>query len=328
MMTITRRTLLSGTAALLAAPAILRPARAATRITVASLLGRDKPETLVWTRIAELVEAELPGAFSFNVVPNAALGAEREVAEGLRLGSIQASLLTLSALSAWAPGTQLLDLPFLFRDRAHFARTVNGETGRMLTEELTVQGFRTPAFVNYGARNLLAKEALVTPETVKGRRIRVIQSPLHGALWQAFGAYPTAIPIPETYNALQNGVVDMMDLTISASAGFRLYEVVPVTTRTRHIWAGGVVAFSASFWDGLDAEQRDVFERAAVTGARHFDELVMKDEVAATQLVEDNGGSFIEPDDRAAWERIGRSVWPAFAETVGGMARIEAAAAA
>ncbi len=64
-------------------------ARAATTLTIASLFGADKPETKIWVRIKEIVDAQLPGRFDFRIVGNAALGGEKEVAEGIRLGSVQ-----------------------------------------------------------------------------------------------------------------------------------------------------------------------------------------------------------------------------------------------
>src|SRR5690606_34759497 len=109
-----RRTFLATFAAALAAPALIGRAKAATPLIVASLLGDDKPETRIWTHIKNRVEQEMPGAFTFNIVPNAALGGEKEVVEGMQLGSIQASLSTLSNLSAWVPECQLFDMPFLF----------------------------------------------------------------------------------------------------------------------------------------------------------------------------------------------------------------------
>lgn len=107
-------------AATLAAPALMRPAQARTRrLTVASLFADDKPETKIWVKISELVEAKLPGRFHFNIVKSGALGGEKEVAENIRLGSVQASLSTVSSLSGWVPELQILDLPFLFRDSEH-----------------------------------------------------------------------------------------------------------------------------------------------------------------------------------------------------------------
>lgn len=328
MTNLTRRAF--GTLALagLAMPYV-RTARAAPQIvTTASLLGEDKPETRVWHHVAERLEERLPGRFSFRIVTNAALGGEREVAEGVRLGSIQASLSTLSALSGWVPETQALDLPFLFDDAAHLRRALDGETGEDLRARLVAQRFIAPAFINYGARHLLAKEQTTRVDQLEGLRIRVIQSPLHTGLWSAYGTQPTAIPIPETYNALQTGVVDAMDLTKSAYAGFRLYEVVPQVTETAHIWAAGILYFSAAFWNGLSEEERDAVAEASVEGAHFFDEAIVKDEMRSMEEAVAAGARVHEPEDREAWAEIARSIWPDFADQVGGMERIEAIRAA
>ncbi|MCL4068036.1 TRAP transporter substrate-binding protein [Pseudomonas sp. GX19020] len=325
-MTLTRRNLLlTATAAgLLAAPLLPRKARAATPITIASLFGDDKPETLVWVKFAELVEAKLPGAFHFNLVKNAALGGEKEVAEAIRLGSIQGSLSTVSALSGWVPESQILDLPFLFRDAAHLERTTSGVPGQRLQDLFRAQSFEVPAFINYGARHLLTKTPVTTPDQLQGVKIRVIQSPLHTQLWSAYDAVPTGIPIPETYNALSTGVVDAMDLTKSAYAGFKLYEVVPHLTETAHIWAAGVIYFSAAFWGGLSDDQKTVFTAAAVESARHFNELIVADEAASVETARAAGGKVHQPEDRAAWEAGAKGVWESLAPVVGGLDAIEA----
>lgn len=326
-MTLTRRSLVAGA---LAAPAVLAASRAlaASRtLTVASLLGEDKAETLIWKRIAETVAQRLPGRFDFRVVANAALGGEKEVAEGIRLGSIQASLFTVSALTNWVPEAQILDLPFLFRDRAHVKRAVKGPVGGDLARRFAAEGFQSLGYVNYGARHLLAKEPVTTPDAVKGKKIRVIQSPLHVELWKAYGALPTPLPIPETYNALKSGVVDMMDLTRSAYVGFRLYEVVPVLVETAHIWASGVAVIAAPFWATLTPEEKEVLRNAIAAATSYFDELILADEAAAAEVAAKAGGRSVPVEDRDAWVKGARGVWQMMADKVGGLDRVEALAA-
>ena len=318
------RTAATAAAALVLAPAIVGRAQARTALTVASLFGDDKPETQIWHRIRDLVEERLPGRFAFNIVGNAALGGEKEVAEAIRLGAVQASLSTVSALSGWVPQVQLLDLPFLFRDAAHVRATVSGEIGAELKHRLAAQGFVVADFINYGARHLLTREPVTRPEELRGKRIRVIQSPLHTRLWSAFGAVPIGVPIPETYNALQSGVANAMDLTKSAYAGFRLYEVVPCLTETGHIWASGVVCFAAAFWNGLDDEAKAALGQAAGEGAAHFDELIVADEERSIAVAAAHGGRVFQPEMREAWEEGARDVWRDFADIVGGLDRIEA----
>jgi tripartite ATP-independent transporter DctP family solute receptor len=326
---LTRRAVATGLAAtLLPMPFIARAHAAPKPLTVASLLGDDKPETLIWRKIRDLVEDKLPGRFAFNIVGNAALGGEKEVAEGLRLGSIQATVTTVSALAGWVPETQILDLPFVFADRAQVRRAVDGPVGADLRQKLAAAGFVTLAHINYGARHLLAKTPATTPDAVRGKRIRVIQSPLHVDLWKAYGALPTPLPITETYNALKSGVVDFMDLTWSAYAGFKLYEVVPVVVETAHIWATGVVHLSASFWASLTAEERTVFTEAARAGALYFDDLIAADEAVSVKTALAAGGSQVAAADRDAWVAGARTVWTALAPKLGGLDRIEALARA
>lgn len=308
----------------LLAPAIVGRARAATPLTVASLFGDDKPETKIWFKIRDLVEAKLPGQFKFNIVKDGALGGEKEVAEGIRLGSIQASQSTVSWLTSWVPELQILDLPFLFRDAAHVRKVVDGDVGKDLKQKLLAQDFVALDYINYGARHLLAKEEIVRPQQLQGKRIRVIQSPLHTKLWGAFGATPIGIPITETYNALATGVADAMDLTKSAYAGFKLYEVVPYLTETGHIWASGVVYVSTAFWNGLNDEQKAVFQAAASEGAAYFNQLIVEDEAVSVAKAAENGGHVAQPQDRAEWENGAKGVWESFAGTVGGLDRIEA----
>ncbi|MGH6761095.1 MAG: TRAP transporter substrate-binding protein [Phyllobacterium sp.] len=311
------------------APALTGRAAAQTKtLTVASLLGDDKPETKIWLRIGEIVEAKLPGQFRFNVVRNGALGGEKEVAEGVRLGSIQASLATVSSLSGWVPEAQILDLPFLYNDAAHVSRVVNGETGGDLRKKFEAQSFIVGSYINYGARHLLAKEPVSRSDQMEGKRIRVIQSPLHTKLWSAFGANPIGIPITETYNALQTGVADAMDLTKSAYAGFKLYEVVPCLTETGHIWASGVVYYSAAFWGSLTDEQKAVFQEASSEGAAYFNQLIVEDEAASMAIATQNGGQIIKPEDFGAWQSGAQAVWEEFAPVVGGLDRIKAVQAA
>jgi len=323
-----RRSLLKTAAATglaLATPAFVRTASArTTTITIASLLGDDKPETKIWVKIGELVEAKLPGQFKFNIVKNGALGGEKEVAEGTRLGSVHASLSTVSSLSGWVPELQILDLPFLFRDAAHVRKTVDGDVGADLKQRLAAQNFVVGDFINYGARHLLTKEPVTRPEQLKGKKIRVIQSPLHTKLWSAFGTTPVGIPITETYNSLSTGVADAMDLTKSAYAGFKLYEVVPYMTETGHIWASGVIFYAAGFWKQLTDEQKAVFQDASRQGAAYFNQLIVEDEAKSVEQSLKNGGKLLKPEAFDEWQKNAQGVWQDFAGVVGGIERIKA----
>ncbi|MXN17760.1 TRAP transporter substrate-binding protein [Pseudooceanicola sp. GBMRC 2024] len=326
----TRRSFLKtaalGSASVLALPAYLRRANAAQSLTIATLHNDDDPDVKAWNKVAEVVEQKLPGQFSFNIVKNAALGGEKEMTQGIRLGSIQGALTTVSVMSAYVPETQILDLPFLFKSAEHLETVTAGEVGQGLAAKLAKSNFIVPAYINYGARQLLTKEPVLTPDQLKGKVMRVIQSPLHTKLWAAYGANPTGIPINETYNALSTGVADCMDLTKAAYAAFKLYEVVPDMTETAHIWAAGVMSYGAMFWNGLSDDQQEVFTEASKAGCAHFNALLKSQEVEAMAEAAKGGGKVFQPEDRPAWVAGAKPVWSEMADKVGGMEAIEAIA--
>lgn len=300
-------------------------AQAQRPVTIASLLGADKPETLVWVFIKEKLEERLPGHFDLRIATDASLGGEREVAEGARLGSIQGSLSTLANMSAWVPEGQLFDMPFIFRDAGHIDRVMQGLIGEEFRELYREQGFRVLGYVNYGPRHLLAKEAIERPEEVAGKRIRVLQSPLHTQLWESLGAQPTPIPIPEVYNALQVGLVDMMDLTPSAAVGFRLHEVVPYIVETGHIWALGILFLSEDFFQSLTPEQQQAFLEIGAEAAAHFNELMAEDNARSLRQAEAEGAHRV-PVDHGRWQAAIQPFWEDFAPRVGGIDRVRAIA--
>ncbi|MDR2111511.1 MAG: TRAP transporter substrate-binding protein, partial [Candidatus Accumulibacter sp.] len=224
------------------------PALAASRVhtvTIGTLVGENKPETQAWRFIRDKIESRLPGRFAFRIVPNAALGVgEKELVEGIQLGSVTGMVSTISALNQFSPAAQLLDLPFILKDRDHLKRVLDGPLGDELKRDLEAKGFVVLGYVNYGVRYLFSKEAITSPEQLAGKRVRSIPNPVHTKMWQAFQAQPVTLPIAETYNALSTGVVDAMDLNKSAYAALKLYEVVPYLNETAHIWASGAIHVS------------------------------------------------------------------------------------
>jgi tripartite ATP-independent transporter DctP family solute receptor len=316
----TVRTLFASFAVLvLAAGGAAAQSRVQARIAVVQ--PDTAPNAQMWHRYADLVRARTGGTVDFLVFAGGQLGGEKEMAEGMRLGSIQGADVTLAALSAWVPEGQVFDLPFLFRDIGHVERVVGGPIGERYKALYRAQGFEVPAFFTYGARHLVSRQPVLTLDAVRGRQMRVIQSPLHISIWRALGANPSPIPITETYNALATGVVDMMDITKGVYESLRLYEAAPHMTETGHIWSVGAIAFARAFWARLSPEQQRVLAATGAEMAVWLDRRHMELETEAMARIGTRGAKF-HPVDPAPWREALRPVIEAEAPKFGGMARI------
>lgn len=312
-------------AALLAAGAFMQatPALAQKQMVISVIYGPTKPQAKVWYRMGELLEKSMPGAFKLKVVTNGALGGEKATTEGVRLGSIQGALSTLANLTTWVPEGAVFDMPFMFRDAAHVDKVMKGPIGEQFKAKYEKQGIKVLGYITYGARHVIAKKPLLTPADVKGLKMRVLQSDLHIRLWRYLGANPTPVPITEAYNALETGVVDYMDMTMSGYHALKLYEVVPQFTETGHIWALGAMYVGTQFWNKLSAAEKKAMQAAADQAIPYFNKLAADEQAAALKLAVSKGAK-VHQINKAVWQKQMAGFWKSYADKVGGMGTINA----
>jgi len=269
------------------------------------------PKYLAAEQFARDVAAGTGNAVEIKVFGNGLLGGEAESAEGIRLGSVQGGTITSSVFATWVPDVQVLDLPFLLRDDAH-AVAANGLLTERLSEPFAAQGFRLLGFSINGARQLMSSFPVKTPQDLRGKKMRVIQSPIHVALWRAVGANPVAIPAAEVYNAMQTKVVDLFDNTATNYQALRFYEVAPHYTQLSHVYAMGTWVLAESFWRKLPPDYQTVILKAA---AQAQTDLVAVQQVRDSQALSETvaaGATIYEVSDKQAWVDLLQPVYDQF----------------
>ncbi len=76
----------------------------------------DHPYTLGMVRYADLVKERTNGRVAIQIHHSRQLGDERQVVEGLQLGTIHLTVTSTGPLGGFVPEMNVVDLPFLFRD--------------------------------------------------------------------------------------------------------------------------------------------------------------------------------------------------------------------
>ena len=301
------------------------PAHAQAKLTCKfGVLGNaDFPGTIGMKLMVDKVNAASKGELEMQLFPNSQLGGEKEMAEGMRLGSVCGAPINVSVMSVWVPEGQLFDMPFLFRDDEHAYRVLAGAVGKQMAAKYEAHGFKVVGFLVNGTRHPMTKTPMLTPDDVKGKKIRVIQSPLHIELWKMLGANPTPIAFPEIYNSMQTGVVDAMDNAKTTYWAQKFYEVAPHVTDLGHINSISAVAFSSTFWKRLSPAQQALVQSAAMEGIKLQDKLIAEgDEEAMKKAVA--AGSKYHKVDKGPWQKAMLPIYNTWASKVGGMEMIKA----
>ena len=83
---------------------------------------------------------------------------------------------------------------------------------------------------------VIGKKAIKTPADMKGVKVRVPTSQLYTFTIEALGGNPVAMPYPDTYAAIQQGVIDGVEGSIMTYYGTKQYENVKEYSLTRHLF--------------------------------------------------------------------------------------------
>src|ERR1700730_5650193 len=85
---------------------------------------------------ADALEASKPGYFKVSFFPNRQLGDERDMLQGLQLGTVDTALITNSVIANVDPAFTINDLPFLYPTSATAFKLLDGKLGEELLGRL------------------------------------------------------------------------------------------------------------------------------------------------------------------------------------------------
>ncbi len=251
-----------------ASPAVIaKTASAQTVIEVGHATTLDSHYGMGMTRFGEVLEELSGGQMTLVQHPAAALGGEREMIEAVQIGTLDMVITSTGPVPNFVPETQVLDLPFLFRDYDHARGVLDGEIGRELLDYVDGAGFKALAWTENGFRHITNSQRPVrTPADLQGMKIRTMENPIHLRAFEALGAAPTPMSFAELFTALQQGVVDAQENPIVVISVSNFAEVQGHLSLTGHLYSPAIILMSQDLWSSLSEEEQGwVMEAAAAS---------------------------------------------------------------
>lgn len=254
---------------ILVAFAVARPTAAATELKLGHCAGTDDPYHVGATRFAELAGQYTGNAVRVQVFPSCQLGGgERELIEGVKLGTLELVLTASAPIAGFEPKFMLFDLPFLFRDNGHAHRVLDGPIGQQVAATLEPHGIKLLAWMESGFRNMITtKKRIANPDDMRGMKFRVMENPVYVSMFRNLGSTGVPIPSPEVYTSLQTGVVDGYEHPVGAYMGIKAYEVAKLVALTGHAYTPAPILMNLAAFRQLPAAQQDGVLRAAQEAA-------------------------------------------------------------
>ncbi|MBZ0216247.1 MAG: TRAP transporter substrate-binding protein [Fimbriimonadaceae bacterium] len=214
-------------------------------------------------KVAKLVAERTGGAVEFQIFPQAQLGNQREMTEGVQLGVIQGTVSPAAFLGGFNATVSILDIPFLYPADSDAAQNLReGAFGDALLASFNDKGVVGVTLWPNGLKNFTSNKSLADLDSFKDQKFRVMNSKILIEQFTAIGASAIALPFGELYTSLQTGVVDGQENPLDTILRMKFYEVQKFLVLSNHGAMEDVVLFNPAWWQSLPEEYRTIITDA------------------------------------------------------------------
>jgi tripartite ATP-independent transporter DctP family solute receptor len=230
-------------------------------------VGADnQPAGIAIQETEKFLEEKSNGEIDFQRYGNSMLGGDRQVCEGMQIGTVECGVVASSVLAAFVPEMTILDFPFVFKTADAARKALDGEMGDELEKLLIQKGFRILGWGTNGYRHITNNKGPIhAPDDLKGLKIRTMENPLYIDYFREIGANPTPMSFSELFTALQQKTVDAQENPITIIYPSRLYEVQKYISFTGHVYAVAPFIVGEQFFQKLPKEYQDLLTEAGKT---------------------------------------------------------------
>ncbi|EYD71413.1 DctP family TRAP transporter solute-binding subunit [Limimaricola hongkongensis] len=194
-----------------------------------------------------------------------ALGAEREVVEGMSFGIIDAGITSTGPMGGFVDSFMLFDLPYVFTGYEHAHGFLDSEHGQKLADELKANAnVKILAWMENGFRhNTNNVRPLNSPADLEGIDHRTQESRVQVETWDALGVNPSPMAWTEVFTALQQGVMDSQENPLATIYDVKFYDVQDYLNITQHVYSPAPLMMSGSLFDSLSEDDQQLLLDAA-----------------------------------------------------------------
>jgi tripartite ATP-independent transporter DctP family solute receptor len=257
------------------------PAYAKTTLKLAVVTPPHHAYALGAKEFARLVKDGTGGEVIIKVYAGGQLGkGERELLEGLQLGTIHLAVTATGPVSNFSPSMGVVDLPFLFTSPHHVDKILDGHVGRELLDDLESASIKGLSFFENGFRNFTnSRRRLRKPGDFKGLKFRTMENPVHLASVRQLGAQAVPMSWGEVYTSLQTKVIDGQENPVAIIHAYKLSEVQKYLSLTGHFYSPAPLSMSLKSFKQLEPEWQKLFLEAALNAAA-FERKIIRDNEA------------------------------------------------
>ncbi|HMO28265.1 TRAP transporter substrate-binding protein [Enterovirga sp.] len=309
-MSLSRRHLLAlggaGAIGSIASPQVVRAQAPEFTYKYANNLPDTHPMNVRAREMAEAILKETGGRLQIKIFPTSQLGSDTDTLSQLRSGAVEFFTLSGLILSTLVPAASINGMGYAFKDYDAVWQAMDGDLGAYVRGQISKAGLVAMEKIwdNGFRQTTTSNRPIVTPDDLRGLKLRVPPSPLWTSMYKALEASPVSINFNEVYSALQTKVVDGQENPLAIIATAKLFEVQKYCSLTNHMWDGFWFLANRRAWERLPEDVRKI-------AAKHINEAGVRERADVAKLnahlqqdLASKGLAFNQPDPLPFRDRL------------------------
>jgi TRAP-type C4-dicarboxylate transport system substrate-binding protein len=288
-------------------------ASAQTRIRLATLAPRGTVYHQALQVMAEKWKQAPGGGAQLTIYTDGTMGTEPEMIRRMRIGQIQAALITTIGMAEIDHSvTALQDMPMMFRDMDEVGY-VREQLRPELERRLADKGFVVLGWGDTGWVRFFSKRGATRPDDFKSMKMFATASDQNQIeIMKSAGYRPVPLEWTDALTSLQTGMVEAIPTAPIVALGGQYYTVANHMLEVN--WAplvGGLV-MTKKAWDALPAASRDAIRKAAEEAGLEIQRRSRAEERDAVEAMKKRGLQVhpLTPQLEDEWRRTAAGFYP------------------
>lgn len=265
-------------------------------------------------RFCDEVTEEAEGKLVIENYPDSQLGDDDEICDQIYNGAAMLDYVDPAKMEDYYADYSILVTPYFFESADEIKAFAWSDVGMELSEKCAEAGMKCLDNMGgyYGARDIMSKAQINTPEDMKKMKFRVPTTTMWVAMANAWGTNATTVAFSEVYTALSQGVCDAVENPVPSMLAASLQEVCKYLNLTHHMYAANGIVMNNQIFEGLDADMQDLL----VKKAKEFDEWTFEaislEEKEAIQTMQDDGVIVNDDVDIEAFKAASEKIYDTY----------------
>lgn len=306
--------MIARTVAALVASTLAAAGAAAQPVTVklATLAPDGSSWHLILKQTAEKWKQVSGGRVIVKIYPGGVSGDDPDVVRKMRLGTLQAAVLTAVGVGEIDKAVFALGVPMMY-DGYDEVYAVLEKMRPRLEAGLEEKGFVLLNWADAGWNHFFTSKPVATPDDLKALKLfSWAGDPKTIDVYKAAGLNPVPLPATELSTALQTGLVNAVAVPPQVAVVSQYYTHAPNMTALRWQLLLGATVITKVSWDKIPADLKPALLEAAHEAGRLLQAEMRGSGDKDVEAMRKRGLNVVPVDAKAqaAWRRLAEGIYP------------------